>query len=154
LIAIMSFMLGDRLTSVAWIGIALTIGGVILVNLLASPSAEIARRPLLGGLLVFLAVVGEAAYTVLGRFATRAIRPFATATWVCVYGTAMFFPFALVDLRGFAPDEVPVSTWIAIFYLATFVTVIAFVLWFAGLTTIPASTAGAFTGMIPITAII
>src|SRR5699024_5317151 len=84
LIAIMSFMLGDRLTSVAWIGIALTIGGVILVNLLASPSAEIARRPLLGGLLVFLAVVGEAAYTVLGRFATRAIRPFATATWVCV----------------------------------------------------------------------
>ena len=153
-IAIMSFFLGDRLSRTAWLGVIIAIGGVILVNLFASPSEDIARRPLLGGMLVFLAVIGEAAYTVLGRYVTREISAFATATYICLYGAAMFLPFALWDLRGFKPGEVPASTWIAILYLAIVVTVVAFVLWFKGLATIPASIAGAFTGMIPITAVI
>ncbi len=153
MIAIMSFALGDRLSRTAWMGVVLAIGGVVLVNLLASPSDDAARRPLLGGLLVFLAVVGEAAYTVLGRYAARAISPFVTATYICIYGTAMFLPFAIRDLRGFQPADVPTSTWIAILYLAVVVTVVAFVLWFKGLAVIPASVAGAFTGMIPVTAV-
>lgn len=153
-IAIMSFTLGDRLSRTAWLGVIIAIAGVVLVNLLASPSEDVARRPLLGGVLVFLAVVGEAAYTVLGRYVTREISPFATATYICIYGTVMFLPFALWDLRGFNAGEVPASTWIAILYLAVIVTVVAFVLWFKGLSTIPASIAGAFTGMIPITAVI
>lgn len=153
IIAIMSFALGDRLSRTAWIGVFLAIGGVVLVNLLATPSDDAARRPLLGGLLVFLAVVGEAAYTVLGRHAARAISPFATATYICIYGTVMFLPFAIRDLRGFQPANVPTSTWIAILYLAVVVTVVAFVLVFKGLAVIPASVAGAFTGMIPVTAV-
>lgn len=154
IIAIMSFALGDRLSRTAWMGVSLAITGVVLVNLLASPSDDAARRPLLGGLLVFLAVVGEAAYTVLGRYAARAISPFATATYICIYGTALFLPFAIRDLRDFEPADVPTSTWVAILYLAVIVTVVAFVLWFKGLAVIPASIAGAFTGMIPVTAVI
>lgn len=154
IIAVMSFALGDRLSRSSWAGVALAIAGVVLVNLLASPPEDAARRPLLGGLLVFLAVVGEAAYTVLGRYAARSISPFATATYICIYGAAMFLPFAVRDLQRFEPAGVPTSTWIAILYLAVIVTVVAFVLWFKGLAVIPASVAGAFTGMIPVTAVI
>ena len=153
-IAIMSFTLGDRLSRTAWFGVFIAIGGVVLVNLLASPSADVATQPLLGGMLVFLAVIGEAAYTVLGRYVTSVISPFATATYICIYGAVMFLPFALWDLRAFNAGDVPASTWIAILYLSVVVTVVAFVLWFKGLATIPASIAGAFTGMIPITAVI
>lgn len=153
-IAIMSFALGDRLNRLAWLGVTIAIAGVILVNLLATPSEDVARRPLLGGFLVFLAVVGEAIYTVLGRYTAKKITPFATATYVCIYGSIMFLPFALRDLRGFNPATVPLSTWISIGYLATLVTVVAFVLWFQGLAAIPSGIAGAFTGMIPITAVI
>jgi len=152
-IAIMSFTLGDRLSRIAWLGVLMAIGGVILVNLLAAPSEDIARRPVLGGILVFLAVVGEAAYTILGRYVTREVSPFATATYICLYGAAMFLPFALWDLRSFHAGTVPTSTWVAILYLGIVVT-IALVLWFKGLTTVPASIAGAFTGMLPITAVI
>lgn len=154
LIAIMSFVLGDRLGRTAWLGVIVAIGGVILVNLLTSPSEDIARRPILGGVLVFLAVIGEAAYTILGRYVTREVSPFATATYICLYGAAMFLPIALWDLRDFDASDVPASTWVAILYLAVVVTVVAFVLWFKGLTTVPASIAGAFTGMIPITAVV
>lgn len=152
-IALMSFALGDRLSRLAWLGVTLTIGGVVLVNLLATPTDGTARRPLVGGILVFLAVIGEAIYTVLGRYATRTLSPLATATYICIYGAGMFAPFAVRDIRGFRLTEVPASTWIAITYLAVVVTVVAFVLWFIGLAVIPSSVAGAFTGMIPITAV-
>jgi drug/metabolite transporter (DMT)-like permease len=153
-IALISFGLGDRLGTGAWVGVALTIAGVILVNLLATPPEDAARRPLLGATLVFLAVVGEALYTVLGRQVATRISPLSTATFICIYGLAMFLPFALWDLRGFDVASAPVSAWLAVVYLALVVTVFAFVIWFVGLRVIAASTAGAFTGMIPITAVL
>lgn len=153
-IAVISFALGDRLGPGAWLGVALTIGGVVLVNLLATPEEEAARRPLLGAALVFLAVVGEALYTVLGRQVATRMTPLAIATFICLYGLVMFLPFALWDLRGFDLGSAAISAWIAVAYLALVVTVFAFVIWFVGLRTIPASTAGAFTGMIPITAVL
>ncbi len=154
MIAIMSFALGDRLGSIAWFGILLAIAGVVLVNLLANPSEEVARRPILGAMLIVLAVVCEAAYTILGRMVARDVRPFSMATFICLYTTVLFLPLALWDLRDFDPGTVPASTWIAILYLTAVVTVISFALWFRGLAVIPASTAGAFTGMIPVTAVI
>jgi drug/metabolite transporter (DMT)-like permease len=119
-----------------------------------TPAEDEASRPIVGGFLVFLAVVGEALYTILGTYAAGKVTPLATAALVSTYGALMFIPLALWDLRDFAPGSVPLSAWIAILYLALVVTVIAFVLWFKGLSTIPASTAGAFTGMIPVTAVI
>lgn len=152
-IAVISFALGDRLGRGAWVGVALTIAGIILVNLLATPPEHAARRPLLGATLVLLAVVGEALYTILGRQVATRITPLAIATFVCIYGFAMFLPFALWDLRDFDASAPATSAWLAVVYLALVVTVFAFVIWFVGLKTVPASTAGAFTGMIPITAV-
>lgn len=154
IIAIISFALGDRLGPGAWLGVALTITGVILVNLLATPPEDAARRPLLGATLVFLAVVGEALYTILGRQVATRISPLSTATFICLYGLAVFLPFALWDLRQENLDEAAPSAWFAVIYLALVVTVFAFVIWFVGLRVVPASTAGAFTGMIPITAVL
>jgi drug/metabolite transporter (DMT)-like permease len=154
MIAVISFGLGDRLGPGAWVGVALTIAGVVLVNLLATPPEDAARRPLLGATLIFLAVVGEALYTVLGRHVATKISPLATATFICIYGFAMFLPFALRDLWRFDPGSASRGAWIAVAYLAIVVTVFAFVIWFVGLRIIPASTAGAFTGMIPITAVL
>lgn len=153
-IALMSVAMGDRLGRVGWIGVSVAIAGVVAVNLLATPGEDEASRPILGGVLVFLAVVGEALYAVLGRYAAGKLTPLATATWISMYGAAMFVPLALWDLRDTDLDAIPLSAWLAILYLAIVVTVVAFALWFKGLATIPASTAGAFTGMIPVTAVI
>ena len=153
-IALMSVAMGDRLGRVGWIGVSVAIAGVVAVNLLATPGEDEASRPILGGVLVFLAVVGEALYAVLGRYAAGKMTPLATATWISLYGAAMFVPLALWDLRDTDLDAIPLSAWLAILYLAIVVTVVAFALWFKGLATIPASTAGAFTGMIPVTAVI
>jgi drug/metabolite transporter (DMT)-like permease len=153
-IAMMSLALGDRLRLIGWIGVTLAVLGVVIVNLFGTADAGSATRPLLGATLVFLAVVGEALYTVLGKIAAPALKPVPMATLVTVYGFILFLPFAATDIAELHPSDVPLKGWLAIVYLALIVTVVAFALWFHGLQHVPASTAGAFTGMIPVGTIV
>jgi drug/metabolite transporter (DMT)-like permease len=149
-VALLSIPLGDRLRPAGWLGVSLAVAGVVVVNIFGTAEASSASRPLLGAALVFLAVVGEALYAVLGKVATASIKPIPMATLVTVYGFVLFAPLAAFDIGDFHPGEVPRRGWVAIVYLAAIVTVVAFALWFHGLQHVSASTAGAFTGMIPI----
>lgn len=153
-IAIFSWALGDRLPPAAWIGVLLTIGGVVIVNLLEQSNEASGSRPLLGGLCVFVAVIGEALYTIFGREVARTVPPLTSTAWICIYGMTFFLPFAVRDAFTTSLTEIPRSAWLAVGWLAVFVTVVAIALWLKGLQTLPASVAGAFTGMIPITAVL
>ncbi len=149
-IALMSVALGDRLKPAGWLGVSLAMLGIVIVNLFGTGDSGGATQPLLGAVLVVLAVAGEALYTVLGKVAAPSLRPVPMATLVTLYGFVLFLPFAATDARDFHPAEIPARGWLAILYLAVVVTVVAFALWFQGLQHVPASTAGAFTGMIPV----
>lgn len=149
-VALLSIPLGDRLQPVGWVGVTLAVAGVVVVNIFGTDAAASATRPLLGATLVFLAVVGEALYAVLGKVATGSVKPVPMATLVTVYGFVLFLPLAAIDIGDFHPADVPLKGWVAIAYLAAIVTVVAFALWFHGLQHVSASTAGAFTGMIPV----
>jgi drug/metabolite transporter (DMT)-like permease len=149
-IALMSVALGDRLKTAGWVGVTLAMLGIVIVNLFGTDDSASASQPLLGAVLVILAVAGEALYTVLGKVAAPSLRPVPMATLVTLYGFVLFLPFAAMDVREFQPADIPARGWLAILYLAIVVTVVAFALWFQGLQHVPASTAGAFTGMIPV----
>jgi len=149
-IAVMSVTLGDRLRPAGWLGVALAVLGMVIVNLFATADASDARRPALGAVLVFLAVIAEALYTILGKIAAPSLKPIPMATLVTIYGLILFLPLAATDVGDFRPSQIPASGWFALVFLASFVTVGAFVLWLQGLRHVPASTAGAFTGMIPV----
>ncbi|HEV2127687.1 MAG TPA: DMT family transporter [Thermomicrobiales bacterium] len=149
-IALMSVALGDCLKPGGWLGVALAVLGIVIVNLFGTAEASSATQPFLGAVLVFLAVVGKALYTVLGKIAAPSLRPVPMATLVTVYGFLLFLPLAATDVGDMRPSEIPGSGWLALLYLAAIVTVVAFALWFQGLQHVPASTAGALTGMIPV----
>lgn len=153
-VAIMSWVLGDRLSRLAWIGVMLTIGGVLVVNVLDTPGNDVARRPILGAVMIFLAVVSEALYTMFGRLIATEATPLAITSWYSIFGAAMFLPFALWELRGFDLASMPASAWIALVYMGAAVGALAVLLWFFGLRQVPASIAGAFTGVMPITAVL
>jgi drug/metabolite transporter (DMT)-like permease len=149
-IALLSIPLGDRLRPAGWLGVTLAVLGIVIVNALGSGGPGTGSRPLLGAALVFLAVVGEALYAVLGKVATASVKPIPMATLMTVYGFVLFLPLAASDIGDLRPADVPLRGWGAIAYLAVIVTVIAFILWFHGLQHVPASTAGAFTGLMPV----
>lgn len=153
-IAIFSWMMGDRLGRVAWIGVLLTIGGVLIVNVLGTESSDDARRPILGAILIFAAVVCESLYTILGRPIARQGTPLGNSAWFAMYGMLTLLPLALPDVIRTDFKSIPGSAWIALIYMGTVVLIAPLFLWYVGLRTVPTSQAGAFTGAIPITAVI
>lgn len=155
IIALLCIFLGERLSGRIWAGVLLSMAGVLAVNLFgAAADNSPASNPFLGALLVLVAVTGEALYTIFGKMVSGRLPAATIATWVSFYGMLMFLLPGLWQLRGFHPESVPASAWWSVAYSATFVTVVAFVLWFRGLQRVPASTAAPFTGMIPIVAVL
>ena len=153
-VAVMSWILGDRLARAAWVGVLVTIGGVLVVTVFDSPSEEAARRPILGATLIFLAVVSEALYTMFARLIAGEATPLGVTSWYSIIGAIMFLPPAMWVARDFELGTIPTSAWLAMVYMGAVPGALAVLLWYYGLRHVQASIAGAFTGMMPITAVL
>ncbi|MEJ7900217.1 MAG: DMT family transporter [Thermomicrobiales bacterium] len=154
-IALLSLILGERISRLTMIGIGLAMGGVLVVNIAGGDGgSDRASAPLLGGVLVMGAVIGEALFTICGKALSGRVTPIANCFMVCVYGSAMFLPVALWQLPGFDFGTVEASGWIALAWSAGPVMIGAFFLWFTGLKVVPASSAAVYTGLIPVSALV
>ena len=154
-IAALSFLvLRERLRWPEWAGVGCAVAGVLAISAAGDAAdASTGPRPALGNALVFGAVVGEALFTILGKAVAGRVSPLATATLVTTFGAALFLPVALAEARGFDFAAVGPRGWLAVLYYAAVVTVLGFVLWFRGVAQVPAGTAAAFTGLLPISAV-
>ena len=154
-IALLSLVLGERTSRLTMIGIGMAVGGVLVVNIAGGDAgSDRASAPVLGGVLVMGAVIGEALFTVCGKALSGRVTPLANCFLVCVYGSAMFLPVALWQLPGFDFGQVAASGWIALAWSAGPVMIGAFFLWFTGLKVVPANSAAVYTGLIPISALV
>ena len=155
-IAVISRIMGERISRQTMLGIALAIGGVLVVNVAGAVSGDSggdAPNPVLGGILVFGAVVAEALFTIFGRSLSGRMTPTANCFLVCLYGMLMFAPFVLWYAPGFGFGDVPASGWLALAWSTGPVMIGAFFLWFSGLRVIPAGSAAVYTSLIPISAV-
>ena len=136
-------------------GIALAALGILVIN--ARPAAAdgpAGANALLGSLLVFGAVVGEAVFIICGRVAAARVAPLLAATTISVLGFLMFLPFAAREALRFGLTRISAADWLALAYYGLVVTVLAFVLWARGLAVVPASTGAAFTAVLPLSALV
>lgn len=156
MVGLISFLFfKERMTWFKSAGIALSVAGILLINVFGEPtSANAGSNPLLGNLLVFAAVLGEALFIIFQKAISRAVSPLATATWVNVLGLLMFLPPALWEARSFDFSSVGWAAWLGVLYYAVALTVIAYLLWFNGTAVVPAGTAGVFSGVMPISALV
>lgn len=154
-VGLISFLLlRERPSLVKVGGIGLAMGGLLLINLLEAPGATArGSMPLLGNALVFGAVIGEALFTILPKAISPRLSPLRMATMVSVLGFLLFLPPALSEARSFDLTSLPWHAWLPILYSGVVVTVLAFLLWFQGIATVPASTAAVFTALMPVSAV-
>lgn len=153
--ALSVLLLGERLTRTRAGGIALAVLGILAITV-GGPGTSVPEgpNPVLGNLLVFGAVVGEALFIVCGKVAAARVAPLTAATTISVLGLLMFLPFAVWDAARFDLAGVTVADWVALAYYGLVVTVLAFVLWARGLAVVPASTAAVFTAVLPVSAVL
>jgi drug/metabolite transporter (DMT)-like permease len=150
--------LKERVSSGKLVGILCTVGGVLLIQGLAT--SRLSSEHLLGNLLVISAAASESTFNVISRVnAVNAenrspLDPLVQTTLVS--GVALVF--CVVPMMFEQPlyrlSAIGLTEWLALVWYGVFVTALAFICWYAGIKRCAASTAAAFTGMMPFTSLL
>ncbi len=129
--------------------------GILIINLSGVAGDRIPGvRPVLGSLLLFVSVLGEAFFTVIRKILSGRISVLANAAVVSSLGFLMLLPFALSRIRAVNYRQPGALQWIELLYYGTVVPLASFLLWFSGVSKAPVNIAGVFTGFISISALI
>ena len=147
-------LLRERLNGWQWAGVGSAVLGAVLLNTLNPEAAGATSSSPLGIGLVFAAVVCEALFVVLGKRSDGRISALTIATAMSVLGFLMFLPFALWEARHFDFSRSTPFDWSLVAYFGLVVSVGAFWLFYAGLSRVPASVAGAFMAFLPLAAVL
>lgn len=105
-----------------------------------------------GNLLVFAAVVCEASYVVIGKRLTEGLGPKRISAIINLWGFALVTPMGLWAAWRFDFGTVRIDIWGLLVFYALAASVWTVWLWMTGLKTIPASKAGVFSVMLPVSA--
>lgn len=109
-------------------------------------------RAMLGNLLVFAAVVCEASYVVIGKRLTEGLGPKRISAIINLWGFALVTPLGIWAAWSFDFATVSVPIWTLLVFYGLAASVWTVWLWMTGLKTVPASQAGVFTVMLPLSA--
>ena len=153
------WILGDRIDRRTTWAIVLAVAGISLFSLdkTQQHTADGALwmgipLPLIGNLLIMLAVACEAAYVVIGKYLTGTLSPRRITALINLWGLVLMTPLGIwawwsFDLSALRPD-----LWALLVFYALAASVWSVWLWMFGLKSVPASRAGVFTVMLPVTA--
>lgn len=162
-VALMSwFFLGERIGLRVWAAIACAAFGIGLFALSKSElpaqagrvlEANLAYKNMLwGNLLVFGAVLCEAAYAVIGKKLTGALGPKRITALINLWGFVLMTPMGVYMAVKFDFSAVAAGIWLLLVFYGLAASVWTVWLWMTGLKTVAAAKAGVFTVMLPISA--
>lgn len=145
--------LGDRPSRKTGLGIVLSVLGVAVINLVQSGGVA-GSNPVLGNLLVLGAVVFESLFLLIRKTVPEPLSPLAVSTIISFFGLLWFLPMGAVEALQTDFSAITATGWLVVAYYGAAVTVLAYIFWFAGITRVPPSTAGVFTAVMPISALV
>ena len=151
------YFLKEKMNARMWLAVALAATGLALLTLAKSPAQAGTATPLdpttmlIGNLLVFGAVLCESAFVVIGKRLSATISPKRIAAIINLNGFALSTPMGLYIAWQFDFGAVSLSAWGLLVFYALAASVWMVWLWMTGLKTIPASQAGVFAVMLPLT---
>lgn len=172
-VALMSWaFLRERISVRVWLAIACGVLGIVIYTLsnseqnikqirrletdllsnFANSKNTATETPWLGSLLLFGAVLCEAAYAVIGKKLTNTLSPKRISALINAWGFALITPFGIYVAWNFNFDSVPASSWLLLVFYALAASVWSVWLWMSGLKVISASAAGVYTVFLPISA--
>jgi drug/metabolite transporter (DMT)-like permease len=109
-------------------------------------------KPLLGNLLVFAAVVCEAAYVVIGKRLSQSLSPKRISAIINLWGLALVTPMGAYAAWQHGVGGMTGPLWLLLLFYGLAASVWTVWLWMTGLRKVQASQAGVFTVMLPISA--
>jgi drug/metabolite transporter (DMT)-like permease len=158
-VALLSWaVLRERIGLRTWAAVACAAIGIALLAFTDTRAAGAALTQAmpttswLGNLLVLGAVLCEAAYAVIGKKLTGAVTPKRITSIINLWGFALVTPFGVYAALRFDFGGVTASIWLLLLFYSLAASIWTVWLWMTGLKAVPASQAGVFTVMLPISA--
>lgn len=153
ILAILSvIILKERISAKGKVGILLCIIGIAIINI-KSGGGSVYKNAGLGNLLIFLAVTGEALFSIFRKKLSYKDKPITSTAIIILISLLFFTPIGVKELAHNLYELFRVTPIIALLYYGIFCTVVAYICWFSGISEIKASTAAGFTALMPITSI-
>jgi drug/metabolite transporter (DMT)-like permease len=154
--------LRERISLRVALAVACAVAGITLVSLSKSElslpvqqgqEADLASNSAwLGHLLLLGAVCCEAAYAVIGKKLTGALGAKRITALINLWGFVLVTPMGVWLAWGFDFAAVTPGSWLLLLFYALAASVWSVWLWMTGLRSVPASRAGVFTVMLPVSA--
>jgi drug/metabolite transporter (DMT)-like permease len=154
-VALLSWVfLRERIAGRTWTAIACAALGIGLLAFAKPQHAGGTGGNLawLGNLLVLGAVVCEASYAVIGKALTGVLGPKRITSLINLWGFALVTPFGAWAALHFDFASVRPGAWLLLVFYALAASIWTVWLWMTGLKVVPASQAGVFTAMLPVSA--
>ena len=150
-----SLLIRDLPFRVVALGCAVSFGGVALVSS-AGSSGGAGANPWLGGVLVVLAQVCWALYSIGGRRVMERYSPLTVNWTTLAFSLVPQIPLLWFDQKAMVAgmDSVVPSAWLAVAFLIVFPTALGQQAWLYGVQGVGPSRAGIFINLIPVSALL
>lgn len=148
-----SVVLRERLGPKRWVGIGVALLGALIVITrgdFAGAVRDLGESIGLGEMLMSMAVLNWAAYTLLSRKATESMSPIAATTYAALWGLAFLSLGAVGELGTVKWSALGWQAWASIFYLGAVGTVVAFIWYIQGIEAVGPSRTAVFTNLVPV----
>lgn len=155
------YFLKERVSWRSWAGIGCAAVGIALYTLSKSEQSNQSTEALepnlikniwFGNLLLVAAVLCEASYAVIGKKLTENLGAKRIAAMINLWGLILVLPLGLWTAAQFQFAAVSLPIWFLLAFYGLAASVWTVWLWMTGLKRVPASQAGIFTVMLPISA--
>ena len=143
--------LRERISLRVATGIGCAVGGIAIVSMVRHES-ESGAGSLVGNLLLVGAVICEASYVVIGKRLTGNVSAKRISALVNLWGLVLVTPFGVWQAVQFDFGTVSRGSWGLLLFYSLTASMATVWLWMTGLRHVPASSAGVFTVLLPVSA--
>lgn len=140
---------GQRVSLRQHLGIALSLAGVATIILQGDLGRILTLTFNLGDLLVLLAAVAWAIYSIALRRYPQGLNPFVFVFCIAICGLIFLVPFYSMEIASGNLMVANTATFLSIGYVGIFASVIAFMTWNSGLRRVGAHLGGQFIHLMP-----
>ncbi|MBS4211005.1 DMT family transporter [Neobacillus rhizophilus] len=141
------FVLKDKIHAKSWIGAIISVIGVMI--LIQGKQGGASQSSLIGEIEILLSCLAWGMYTVLGKKYGKSIDPLTMTAGASFYGT-LLSALSCIGTVDTGMIHMTGSAWLAVIYVSTLASVVAFFSWSAGVEMVGPALAAPFINLLPV----
>jgi drug/metabolite transporter (DMT)-like permease len=145
--------MGDSMGWRKILAVTLAVAGVLVINVSGQSIQSTGWNLILGSVLVFCAVASQTLYSILGKQMMRELSPLVALPLIVWVATLLFAGPGIYQATSFDFSTPSLNAWLALVVWGLGPLAVGTLIWFRGLSQVPASTASGYMSAMPAAAL-